>query len=237
VYAAKCIIDLFRPTGDAEWYDPSAVTTANGKMVITMTETLNHELNFMSGMSSWTSRRHTLTLRIGMVTSWNQLCFTTGYVEVSVSMPGSPRAPGLWPAAWTMGNLGRAGYGATTDGHLLLSHGAPFPDARIQDCGRTLTTTATSARFLAKRITIASHQLPPASAYYPARDFPRVHVRTLTTLGQVSVKAEAHPKSTYSRRLVRFSISFLVRPLLMLRLQSITLYGAGRCLKPRSWRQ
>lgn len=32
-----------------------------------------------------------------MVTSWNKLCFTTGYIEVSISMPGSPRAAGLWP--------------------------------------------------------------------------------------------------------------------------------------------
>lgn len=32
-----------------EWYDPSAVTTADGKMVITMTEQENHDLNFMSG--------------------------------------------------------------------------------------------------------------------------------------------------------------------------------------------
>lgn len=32
-----------------------------------------------------------------MMTSWNKLCFTTGYIEVSVSMPGSPTAPGLWP--------------------------------------------------------------------------------------------------------------------------------------------
>lgn len=31
-------------------------------------------------------------------------------------LPGSPDIPGLWPAAWTMGNLGRAGFGATTDG-------------------------------------------------------------------------------------------------------------------------
>lgn len=60
---------------------------------------------------------------LGMLTSWNKFCFTTGYIEVSVSMPGSPKAPGLWPgesfprrpliahhsfccsAAWTMGNL------------------------------------------------------------------------------------------------------------------------------------
>lgn len=94
-------VDLnYWPTGDIEWYDPQAVVTENGKMVITMDMIRNHDLNFRSGM----------------VQSWNKFCFTTGYIEVSVSMPGSPQAPGLWPAAWTMGNLGRAGYGATTEG-------------------------------------------------------------------------------------------------------------------------
>ncbi|KAF8908962.1 glycoside hydrolase family 16 protein [Gymnopilus junonius] len=102
-------VDLhYWPTGDAEWYDPSAVTTAGGKLVITMTEQQTHDLNFQSGM----------------VTTWNKLCFTTGYIEVSVSMPGSPSAPGLWPAAWTLGNLGRAGYGATTEGMWPYSYDA-----------------------------------------------------------------------------------------------------------------
>ena len=51
-----------------------------------------------------------------MLTSWNKFCFTTGYIEVSVSLPGSSDVAGFWPGIWTMGNLGRAGYGATTDG-------------------------------------------------------------------------------------------------------------------------
>lgn len=83
-------VDLqYWPTGDLEWYDPQAITTQDGKLVITMDETPNHDLNFRSGMMS----------------SWNKMCFSGGYVEVSVSLPGSPRAPGLWPAIWTMGNL------------------------------------------------------------------------------------------------------------------------------------
>ncbi|ESK95791.1 glycoside hydrolase family 16 protein [Moniliophthora roreri MCA 2997] len=94
------------PTGDFEWYDPSAVTTANGHLVLTMTQEPIHNLNFKSGM----------------ITSWNKLCFTTGYIEVSISMPGSPKAPGFWPGAWTMGNLGRAGYGATTEGMWPYSY-------------------------------------------------------------------------------------------------------------------
>ncbi len=37
-------------------------------------------------------------------------------MEASVQLPGANNVYGLWPALWTMGNLGRAGYGATLDG-------------------------------------------------------------------------------------------------------------------------
>jgi beta-glucanase (GH16 family) len=50
-----------------------------------------------------------------MVTSWNQFCFTGGIVEIKLRLPGSPARPGLWPAAWMMGNLARAGYVMSTD--------------------------------------------------------------------------------------------------------------------------
>ncbi|OAX42120.1 glycoside hydrolase family 16 protein [Rhizopogon vinicolor AM-OR11-026] len=93
-------------TGDLEWYDPQAITTQDGSLVITITERPINNLNFMSGM----------------VTTWNKLCFTTGYIEVNVSMPGTPKGPGFWPGAWTMGNLGRAGYGATTEGTWPFSY-------------------------------------------------------------------------------------------------------------------
>ncbi|KAF8500951.1 glycoside hydrolase family 16 protein [Russula emetica] len=94
-------VDLhYWPTGDLEWYNPQAITTSGGSLVITLTEQNTHDLNFQSGM----------------LQSWNKFCFTTGYVEVNLSLPGSVQSPGFWPAVWSMGNLGRAGYGATTDG-------------------------------------------------------------------------------------------------------------------------
>jgi hypothetical protein len=31
-------------------------------------------------------------------------------------LPGVNNALGLWPAVWSMGNLGRVGYGASLDG-------------------------------------------------------------------------------------------------------------------------
>ena len=59
-----------------------------------------------------------------MLTSWNKFCFTGGLIEVSVQLPGNNQVSGYWPAVWTMGNLGRAGYGATTDGLWPYSYEA-----------------------------------------------------------------------------------------------------------------
>ncbi|KAF8964548.1 beta-glucan synthesis-associated [Flammula alnicola] len=64
-----------------------------------------------------TDENHGLTYRSGMIQSWNKFCFTTGYIEVSVTFPGpNQQTQGYWPGAWTMGNLARPGYSATTDG-------------------------------------------------------------------------------------------------------------------------
>lgn len=68
--------------------------------MITMSEQRVHDLNFKSGQPSPVIElcpRGMLTLPLGMVTSWNKLCFTTGYIEVSISLPGAPKVPGLWP--------------------------------------------------------------------------------------------------------------------------------------------
>jgi beta-glucanase (GH16 family) len=83
-------VDLhYWPTDDVEWYDPAQITTEGGKLVITMEQKQNHNLNFVSGM----------------LQGWNKFCFTTGYVEVSVSLPGSVNVQGFWPGVWSMGNL------------------------------------------------------------------------------------------------------------------------------------
>lgn len=46
----------------------------------------------------------------------NKFCFTGGMFEVAVQLPGVNNVIGMWPAVWAMGNLGRAGYGATLEG-------------------------------------------------------------------------------------------------------------------------
>ncbi|THU80069.1 beta-glucan synthesis-associated [Dendrothele bispora CBS 962.96] len=97
-------VDLhYWQTNNLEWYDPSAVTTSNGSLVISLTKedpATNHDMDY----------------RGGMITSWNKFCFTSGMILTSVTLPGANNVLGLWPAVWAMGNLGRAGYGASLDG-------------------------------------------------------------------------------------------------------------------------
>jgi beta-glucanase (GH16 family) len=94
-------VDLhYWATNNLEWYDPEAVTTKEGALTITFSEKRNHDLNYQGGLLS----------------TWNKFCFTGGYIETSVVLPGMSNVVGLWPAVWTMGNLGRAGYGASLEG-------------------------------------------------------------------------------------------------------------------------
>jgi beta-glucanase (GH16 family) len=59
---------------------------------------------------------HNLNYRSGMLQSWNKLCFKGGSLEASISLPGKGSIPGFWPGFWAMGNLGRPGYTASTEG-------------------------------------------------------------------------------------------------------------------------
>lgn len=95
-------------TQDYEWYTPEAANTTriktdtgeDGFLTLTLEEVPEHNFNFRSAM----------------VTSWNKLCFQGGYMETEVIFPDKPNSQGYWPAAWTMGNLGRPGYLGTTQG-------------------------------------------------------------------------------------------------------------------------
>jgi hypothetical protein len=91
-------------TNNMEWYDPAAITTENGALKITLTAKETHGLHYQGGMMS----------------TWNKFCFTGGMILTSVTLPGINNIVGLWPAIWTMGNLGRAGYGASLDGTVSL---------------------------------------------------------------------------------------------------------------------
>ncbi|KDN50541.1 hypothetical protein RSAG8_01039, partial [Rhizoctonia solani AG-8 WAC10335] len=94
-------VDLnYWATTDLEWYDPGNAVTKDGNLVITLESVLNHDL----------------TYRSAMLQTWNKFCFTNGYIEFNLSLPGQANVAGYWPGAWIMGNLGRPGYGGTTDG-------------------------------------------------------------------------------------------------------------------------
>ncbi|KDR79505.1 hypothetical protein GALMADRAFT_1243340 [Galerina marginata CBS 339.88] len=113
-------VDLwYGATGDLEWYDPSQITTRDGSLIITMDSTSTTQAGLTPGSTApfTEAQNHGLDYRSGMLQSWNKFCFTTGYVEVSVTFPGpDQQTQGYWPGAWTMGNLARPGYAATTDG-------------------------------------------------------------------------------------------------------------------------
>ncbi|KAE9404833.1 glycoside hydrolase family 16 protein [Gymnopus androsaceus JB14] len=94
-------VDLqYWETDDLEWYSPEAIVTKGGALRITLSEKSTHDLDYQSGMMS----------------TWNKFCFTGGILVAAVNIAGSNNVQGLWPAVWTMGNLGRAGYGASVDG-------------------------------------------------------------------------------------------------------------------------
>jgi hypothetical protein len=90
----------YAATGDLEWYDPDTITTKDGALNIVMDATPMHGLDYRSGM----------------LQSWNKLCFKGGVMEVSASLAGPAGVTGLWPGIWTLGNLARPGYRASSDG-------------------------------------------------------------------------------------------------------------------------
>ncbi|KAF9260352.1 beta-glucan synthesis-associated [Marasmius fiardii PR-910] len=95
-------------TNNLEWYDPEQLITEGGSLKISLGAKRNHDLDYMGGMMS----------------TWNKFCFTGGLIVANVMLPGMSNVAGLWPAVWTMGNLGRAGFGATNDGMWPYSYDA-----------------------------------------------------------------------------------------------------------------
>ncbi|KAF9226685.1 glycoside hydrolase family 16 protein [Gyrodon lividus] len=90
-------VDLnYWETNNIEWYNPEAIITQDGSLVVTLSQKETHNLNYQGGE--------------------NKFCFTGGYIEANVSLPGVNNIVGFWPAIWTLGNLGRAGYGASLEG-------------------------------------------------------------------------------------------------------------------------
>ncbi|RCK65258.1 Beta-glucan synthesis-associated protein KRE6 [Candida viswanathii] len=94
-------VDIYySATHDLEYYLPQMVTTRDSNLEIIFDRANHSGLEFVSGM----------------VQSWNKLCFNKrAIVEIRAQLPYDVKH-GLWPAAWSLGNLARPGFLATTDG-------------------------------------------------------------------------------------------------------------------------
>jgi len=106
----------FPSTNDQEnAYDdgPRHATTSNGNLWLRISNKASKldMVNSSSGKREIKKRPYTSA----MLQSWNKFCFTGGVVEMSAKFPGRPDIPGLWPAFWLLGNLGRATVEASVD--------------------------------------------------------------------------------------------------------------------------
>ena len=90
---------------------PDFATTADGRLKL-KADVRTSTVHYFEGGLKAAVRRYTTS----MLQGWNKFCFTEGVVEVKVKLPGRAAQPGLWPAAWIFGNLGRATFQETTDG-------------------------------------------------------------------------------------------------------------------------
>ncbi|TIA94036.1 hypothetical protein E3P81_00471 [Wallemia ichthyophaga] len=100
-------------TNNLEWYSPRQATTNDGNLVLTLSQ---------SGPYTDNLTTHGLNYAGAMIHSWNKFCFTGGYVSARIMLPGYSDVWGLWPAFWTMANIGRAGYGASLEGMWPYSY-------------------------------------------------------------------------------------------------------------------
>lgn len=170
-------------TQDLEWYDPDAITTKNGVMEIRFDAFQNHGLNYRSGM----------------LQSWNKLCFKGGRLEASISLPGRGDTVGFWPGFWAMGNLGRPGYAATTDGMW------PYSYDDVCDAGITANQSSTDGisylpgmRLPACTCPGEDHPSPGKSRSAPELDVLEASVTTLNPkkgymIGDVSQSLQIAP--------------------------------------------
>ncbi|PGG99996.1 hypothetical protein GX51_06012, partial [Blastomyces parvus] len=181
-------------TQDLEWFDPDAVTTRNGKLEIRFDAFPNHGLNYRSGM----------------VQSWNKLCFTGGRLEASISLPGRGDTSGFWPGFWAMGNLGRPGYAATTEGLW------PYSYDNVCDAGITPNQSSTDGisflpgmRLPACTCRGEDHPTPGKSRSAPEIDViegsaHQLNPKVPSTVGDVSQSVQVAPFDVCHNKFLEF---------------------------------
>ncbi|KAF8213898.1 beta-glucan synthesis-associated [Mycena galopus ATCC 62051] len=174
-------VDLwYGNTQDLEWYDPSQIITRQGHLIITMDST-STTLPYQSTGSTapfTVDENHGQTYRSGMLQSWNKFCFTRGYIEVAISLPGpNANTKGYWPGAWTMGNLARPGYTASTDGAWPYTYNScdvgTFPNQTLADGSgpaAAIDSAASQAKYDNKLSWLSGQKLSACSC--PGSDHP-----------------------------------------------------------------
>ncbi|KAI5480337.1 glycoside hydrolase family 16 protein [Pseudohyphozyma bogoriensis] len=122
-------VDLhYWQTEDLEWYDPDNIGTEDGYLYIMLSKETNassHGLGYLGGMlQSWNRKLQNFPRCQELSSSIpsSEFCFTGGYIEVAVSLPGDNKTSGYWPAVWTMGNLRSIRAELDTE-VLLMAHG------------------------------------------------------------------------------------------------------------------
>lgn len=87
-------LDLLYVNGDEAMFRREQVTVKGGKAIITAEK--KHSQGPFSAL--WGDQLAEKYYSSGMLQGWNKFCFTGGYLEVSVKLPGDNILGGLWPA-------------------------------------------------------------------------------------------------------------------------------------------
>ncbi|KAG6825851.1 hypothetical protein H0H92_002186 [Tricholoma furcatifolium] len=210
-------VDLwYGATGDIEWYDPSQVITNNGSLVITMDSTATTQSGLTVGSTApfTEDENHGLDYRSGMLQSWNKFCFTAGYIEVSVVLPGpNAEATGYWPGAWTMGNLARPGYSATTDGMWPYTYDScdvgTFPNQTLKDGSgpaAAVNSTASKAKYDYNLSWLSGQRTSACSC--PNSDHPGPSVNVGRGAPEIDIFEAEHSKTSTTGQVASMSAQF-----------------------------
>ncbi|KAJ6475256.1 beta-glucan synthesis-associated [Mycena vitilis] len=210
-------VDLwYGNTADLEWYDPSQIVTRDGNLVITMDSTTTTEAGQSIGSTApfTIDENHNQTYRSGMLQSWNKFCFTRGYIEVAVVLPGmNGNVQGFWPGAWTMGNLARPGYTATTDGAWPYTYDScdvgTFPNQTLADHSgpqAALNTSAGSAKYNYELSWLSGQKLSACSC--PGSDHPGPDVSVGRGAPEIDILEAEKDKNAVAGQVVSQSAQF-----------------------------
>ena len=120
------------------------------------------------------------------------MCYQGGHLEAAISLPGRGDTIGMWPGFWAMGNLGRPGYPASTDGMW------PYSYENVCDAGITKNQSQTDGLSLLPGMRLPActcegenHPNPGTSRSAPEIDAIEGSVGPLDAVNQVGVASQS----------------------------------------------